>query len=69
VKDLRGVKMTEPCERTLRNRRRSANESLVEKSKNLRRNQIDQQINKVYIRKKPKSEMENFKTLCKSEGL
>jgi hypothetical protein len=31
VKVLRGVKMAEPCERTPRNRRRNANESLVEK--------------------------------------
>jgi hypothetical protein len=32
VKVLKVVKMAEPCERTLRKRRRNANESLVEKS-------------------------------------
>jgi hypothetical protein len=36
VKVLRGVKMAEPCEITLRNRRRKLNESLVEKSNMLR---------------------------------
>jgi hypothetical protein len=42
--------MAEPCERTLRNSRRNANESLVEKSnrlkdrnETLRRNQIDEE--------------------------
>jgi hypothetical protein len=32
-------------------------------------NNFSQQINKVYVRKKAKSEIENFKTLCKSEGI
>jgi hypothetical protein len=32
-------------------------------------NNFSQQINKVYIRKKAKSEIENFKTLCKSKGI
>jgi hypothetical protein len=32
-------------------------------------NTFSQQINKVYIRKKAKSGIENFKTLCKSEGI
>jgi hypothetical protein len=32
-------------------------------------NNFSQQINKVYIHKKAKSEIENFKTLCKSEGI
>jgi hypothetical protein len=32
-------------------------------------NNFYQQINKVYVRKKAKSEIENFKTLCKSEGI
>jgi hypothetical protein len=36
VKVLRGVKMAEPCERTLRNCKRNVNESLVEKSDRLR---------------------------------
>jgi hypothetical protein len=36
VKVLRGVKMAKPCERTLRNHRRNANKSLVEKSNGLR---------------------------------
>jgi hypothetical protein len=36
VKVLRGEKMAEPCERTLRNHKRNANESLVEKSNRLR---------------------------------
>jgi hypothetical protein len=31
-------------------------------------NIFSQQINKVKIRKKAKSEIEKFKTLCKSEG-
>jgi hypothetical protein len=37
VKVLKGVKMAEPCERTLRKHRRNANESLVEKSYRLKR--------------------------------
>jgi hypothetical protein len=32
-------------------------------------NNFSQQISKVYIRKKSKSEIENFKMLCKSEGI
>jgi hypothetical protein len=32
-------------------------------------NNFSQQINKVYFREKAKSEIENFKTLCESEGL
>jgi hypothetical protein len=36
AKVLRGVKMAEPCERTVRNHRRNANESLMEKSDTLR---------------------------------
>jgi hypothetical protein len=32
-------------------------------------NNFSQQINKVYVRKKSNSEVENFKTLCKSEGI
>jgi hypothetical protein len=32
-------------------------------------NNFSQQINKVYIRKKAKYEIENSKTLCKSEGI
>jgi hypothetical protein len=32
-------------------------------------NNFSQKINKVYIRKKAKSEILNFKTLCKSEGI
>jgi hypothetical protein len=36
VQVLRGVKMAELCERTVRNHRRNANESLVEKSDRLR---------------------------------
>jgi hypothetical protein len=32
-------------------------------------NYFSQQINKVYIRKKAKSEIENFKKHCKSEGI
>jgi hypothetical protein len=40
VKVLRGVKMAKPCERTLRKRRRNANESLVEKS-NRQRDRIE----------------------------
>jgi hypothetical protein len=32
-------------------------------------NNFSQQINKVYVRKKAKSEIENFKTLCKSEKI
>jgi hypothetical protein len=32
-------------------------------------NNFPQQINKVYIRKKAKSEIENYRTLCKSEGI
>jgi hypothetical protein len=32
-------------------------------------NSFTQQIKKVYIRKEAKYEIENFKTLCKSEGI
>jgi hypothetical protein len=32
-------------------------------------NIFSQQINKVFLRKKAKSEIENLKTLCKSEGI
>jgi hypothetical protein len=32
-------------------------------------NNLSQQINKVHVRKKAKSETENTKTLCKSEGI
>jgi hypothetical protein len=32
AENLRSLKMAEPCETTLRNRRRNANESLVENS-------------------------------------
>jgi hypothetical protein len=32
-------------------------------------NNFSQQINRVYVRKKAKSEIENVKTLCKREGI